>query len=411
MGHRRSNECQVIGAASLVVVALFPILAGATDPQPAARHAVEGLTWQEWSRRIKAVDPHASHSIQLVPQLIQIVESTSAPWHLRRDAGLTLGRIGKPAQTAVPRLVVLLRGEGRKNVVTADWATKSLALFGSVAASATGDLIQQLEDSTLADAQRQSSIEALAMIGRGHPNAIPPLIRLLDHGPRGAKLADANAIAHWQQLACEAIAIVGPSASPAIPSLIQASRSEHDVVRRKSLRALGVFGQASDVAIPAIMDCLIADQSAAVRDSAADALGRIGMASVPSLRHLMSDTDPEVRWRATKAIRQTGAKAADVKSELSNRLSDTDARARAEAVESLWAVTRESKLVLPTVLSDLQSTDRRIRIRAYRFLIGIGPAARPALPQLELLAKGSQRDLRQVASRVIESIQMPQPKP
>ena len=380
----------------------------AAEP-PSPRLAVGGLTWQEWGLHLKSVDPKGSHAKDFLSDLIAIVESTDAPWQLRRQAGLTLGRIGKPAQAAVPKLAVLLRGEGRRDSVTAGWVTKSLALFGALAEPATKDLIIQLEDPRLADVQRQSSIEALAVIGRYHANAIPPLIRLLDHGPRGANLATESALAHWQELACEAIVVVGPSASPAVPSLMQASRSSHEGVRRKSLTALGGFGQAGEVAIPAIVDCLIHDESAAVRDSAADALGRIGSAAVASLRHLMSDEDPEVRWRATQAIRRTGVQAADVKTQLIERLRDKDARVRAEAVESTWSITQDAALVLPTVLHDLQDRDRRVRIRAYRFLIGLGPAADSALPRLKDLERDPRSEVRQAASRVIESIQSGKP--
>lgn len=366
--------------------------------------AEDDTDWVEWSRRIKAIDPKSRTAEDVVPSLIRLVKHTDAPWHVRRQAAMTLGRIGQRARTAVAPLARILETEGQSDAVTALWATKSLALFGGHAASATEVLITQLHDVDLPVEQRQTSLEALAMVGGAHPKPIPTLIRLLEDGPRMKQPVTRDQREHWDRLACEAIGLSGSAAASAIPSLMRAIRRSSEDVRRTALGSIGMMGAAGSPALTSVIDCLIFDESEAVRDTAGTTLGQIGPTALASLRGLVADEDAGVRWRAVKAIRAIGTVDGETQSELETCLKDTDSQVQAEAVEALWVITQDATIIAPPLLQAVQSRDRKVRIRAYRFLLKNRSVAQAAKDKLRQIAASGETHAQAVAKRILAEI-------
>lgn len=360
--------------------------------------------WTEWSRRIKSIDPKSRTAEEEIPSLIQLVKRKDAPWHVRRQAAMTLGRIGQPARAAVDPLADLLQTEGRRDAVTALWATKSLALFGGHAAPATDVLIQQLHDVDLPMEQRQMSLEALAMIGGAHPKAIPTLVRLLEDGPRVTQSLEQKQRRYWDRLACEAIGLSGSAAASALPALIRATRQSSEEVRRTALASIGMMGTAGTPAITSVIDCLIFDESEAVRDVAGTTLGKIGKPALPSLRGLLADQDAGVRWRAIKSIRSIGTAGNETRAKLEACLNDVDAQVQAEAVEALWVITEDPTIIVPRLLRALQERDRNVRIRAYRFLLNHKGITEAAKAELREIAANGESHARTAARKLLAEV-------
>src|SRR5262245_3678591 len=147
-----------------------------------------GLTLDEWRERIKDLDPRDPAAGQAVPGLLEIVEDVGAPWFSRRQAALTLARIGARATRAVPALV-RLTGErtGDPEQSAQLWAIKALALFGPLAAETTPTLIDVVADGTQPHVARLSALEALGRIGPAHADAVPAIVRTLaEPAPSGS---------------------------------------------------------------------------------------------------------------------------------------------------------------------------------------------------------------------------------
>ncbi len=86
-----------------------------------------------------------------------------------------------------------------------------------------------------------------------------------------------------------------------------------------------------------------------VKETAVDALGRIGPSAVPPLVATLSDPNPRVRAEAARALSRIGSAA---------------------------------QAAVPQLIEQLQDPDRDVRQAAARALGQIGPAAAPAVPAL-----------------------------
>lgn len=86
-----------------------------------------------------------------------------------------------------------------------------------------------------------------------------------------------------------------------------------------------------------------------VRETAADALARIGDAAVPSLVETLEDPDREVRAQAARALARMGPRA---------------------------------EPAIPALIAALNDSDKEVRMGAARALGQIGPAAAEAVPDL-----------------------------
>ena len=89
---------------------------------------------------MKSLDLKSPEAAREVPGLIEIVQDEAVPWFTRRQAALTLGRIGAPAAQAVALQECYATTPVVDETSPPYWAVKSLALFGPIAAPATPTL-------------------------------------------------------------------------------------------------------------------------------------------------------------------------------------------------------------------------------------------------------------------------------
>lgn len=96
-----------------------------------------------------------------------------------------------------------------------------------------------------------------------------------------------------------------------------------------------------------------------VKETAVDALGRIGAAAVPELTAALSDTDPRVRAQAGRALARIGPPAKEAVPILTQRLDDPDEDVRQAAARALGQIGPAAADAVPALVSLIESTDGR----------------------------------------------------
>jgi HEAT repeat protein len=174
---------------------------------------------------------------------------------------------------------------------------RAVGYFGADGASATGDLIALLSDSS--EGVRTAAAASLSQIGPDAATAIPALAKALsDSSP------------HVRDLAAIALEAMGPKAAPAVPELIKALSDPVNYVRSPAADALGAIGAgAHDAVLPLAERLLLKHEDGFVLASAAYALGNIGPAAkeaLPALRQFL-DKRRQVRLGAEGEAAGSGA--------------------------------------------------------------------------------------------------------
>jgi HEAT repeat protein len=368
-----------------------------------------GVTLSAWQTLIKDLDPNDPEALDAIEGLLLLIQDRNLPGFTRRQAALKLAAIGPPARRSVPVLIDLFKKEGEENEVTRLWTAKALAAFGPESREAAPFLADLLRDRSQPYSHRQATVETLAMIGAAHPAAIPALIDILEDSsgePDTNKNADQqHAVTLLREMAADGLAIVGAQAVFAVPALIRASRDENESLRRKACTALGAMGSRGEIAIPSLVERLVLDESAAVRDSAANALAAIGPDSVPVLQRLLNDRDSEVRWRVAQSLGIIGREASSAAKPLGDTLTDENYLVRISVCEALWNITSEPEPIIPTLVGELENPDRNLRMRAYRLLIGMGPKSRIAIPRLKTMLDDDRGYVKSVAAKALAKLE------
>ena len=324
----------------------------------------DGLTLEEWRARIQHIRYDQPTAADAVPGLLEIIRDRDVPWYTRRQAALTLGRIGEPAQRAVPVLVEFLNEPVDDGAVSTHlWSIKALALFGGIASEATPVLIEILRSDSRSHLCRLSTLEALGRIGTAHPQTLPAIIEVLESGP-AADGTSAEERLERRIAAAEVLDLYGGHAALAVPALIAASADESVQLRRAAVYTLGTIGPAADPAVSALVDRMLFDESEEVRDLAATALAGIGTAAEPYLRQLLQDSDVEIRWRAADVLGELGSVDEVTQDVLQDALSDESTLVRLLAAGALWSANEDAALVIPTIIAELGHPDREMRMQA-----------------------------------------------
>lgn len=269
------------------------------DPSTGRTYA--GYTVDEWRARIKSFNLDDPGIASEVPGLVELTRDTTLPWFTRRQAALTLGRIGEPAASAVPVIEAFLHPDGEAEPLqTQLWAMKSLALFGPIAADAAATVADILQDRSTPLTLRLAAVEVLGQIGTAARQSLPGLIATL-RGQYGAGLS-AEEQTELQIAAADILMLLRSEANPAVPALIRAAQHPSPRMRRVAATTLGTIGPRADAAIPVLGELILFDDAEDVRDAAAIALGGLGAPAIPALVTLLQDQDVDVRWRAADAL-------------------------------------------------------------------------------------------------------------
>lgn len=393
--------CCLLVASSMCTVATAVELAG-----PASERLYAGQTLSVWEKRAADVDPKSVYAATLVAPLVEIIEDGSIAGPLRGRFAVTLGRIGKPAASAVPILARIL-GDSSEPVENRIWAGRALGLLGEHASPAADVLIDFLFDERIPSGLRQLPVEALAMIGSRHPDVLPALVDLFQYAPASDSGLSPGEVTALRELAAEAFAVLKMDADVAVPLLSRAIRdpTEAECIRRKSLVALGQIGASAAVAIPAILESLEFDPSEAARDEAARSLARIGGDAHAMMLHYLAHPEAAVRWRIAAAISEIKSPRRDLLLALRRATSDPSELVRVASVESLAKLKAHRDTFLPPAIQLLTSEDRQIRMRAMRLALAQQPLSTKETASIEKLANHENKSTARIAVYMLRKLQ------
>jgi len=165
----------------------------------------------------------------------------------------------------------------RVSVVLRGWGAAAVLLTACSALSTQGKaerLAAQMRDRSLGlDAQSRAASQLVRMGGK----AVGALAQMLSED-------DTDLV----ELACIALALIGPKASDAVPALIPLVKHDHLRVRAVAMVALETIGPAARDASPALLEALD-DPDPQIRSYAAEALVGIGYADAERIRELLAE--------------------------------------------------------------------------------------------------------------------------
>jgi HEAT repeat protein len=278
---------------------------------------------------------------------------------------------------------------------------------------------------------RGSSRELTAAIAAIGPEAVPPLVELLD-GPR-ANPAQAT----------QAALLLGRLGKPAAEKMLPLLDREDKELRLKVCQILASVGPGAAAAVPRLIQ-LLADPNARVRQKAASALGGIGVAAVkaaPSLVNTARDADvsvhlasllalealhapaetvrpvavaalkdenPVIRSRGLRLLRQIDPKHRDLVPQ-ALKLLDTPTT-RVEALSLLSDLGADAAAAVPELVKQLEHGEPSRHDQIVDVLGRIGPAAADARPALLKLLEGPQPQLTDVVLRALQAIGPGEPR-
>ncbi|MGE3316985.1 MAG: HEAT repeat domain-containing protein, partial [Planctomycetaceae bacterium] len=230
---------------------------------------------------------------------------------------------------------------------------------------------------------RRQAAFALGRMRSSAPLALPPLIELLKTTPASSKKNDETPPSVWS---AQAIALYGPEARAAAPSLIERAldRSRSINERLVAVEALSMIGVAEPAILPALMSILEnQENSALLREAAADALAVMGpsaAAAIPALNRALRDPAEAVRLKSVIALGAFGVRSEIALPQLLEGLLFDESLSVRDAV--VVTVGKIGEPAVPLLLPLLAQADSEIRIRALGALGGIGRAANSATNQI-----------------------------
>lgn len=290
-----------------------------------------------------------------------------------------LGEIGPDAESAVPALVNLLPKVGddedlQRGVFIA------LATIGPKATAATPAMMKILQDSSAGNS-RAGAAYVLAHIGE--TKALPVLKEILKTSDNERALrASAWALVKLDPKNSENVGLV-------MPYLIKATSSDIPLARREAMTAFATLGPSASAALPALLEHAAKDPDATVRSESLHGLAEIQAPAaqvLPVAIASLNDPDPTVRNSARYLLGRLGDEAHSAAPLLRETLRRGD---EFERVISAWALVHvestpeNSQAAIPLLLKALQHPNPHVRMEAAVTLGMIGSGSKEARASLE----------------------------
>ena len=360
----------------------------------------DGRTLDEFRELIQNLDYKSSELATVVPGLRAIMQDGDVPWFTRRQAALTLGRIGEPAKGAVGDLIKLLRAP-IDPVETSPplWSLKALALFGPLATEAAGDAIRLLRDVQSPLILRLTCTETLGRIGAESSEGLETLIE----GAAGRLETAASTDQLELRVAClEALQLAAPSS--AVPTLIAACSDPAERVRHAAAATLGYLGARAEPAAELLGSMVVYDDTPVVRETAARSLAKLGDSGVEILQRLLENENREVLVYALDAAGRTTNRRRALAPSLKRLLESEDPIVAVRTMNTWWLVTRDPAPILDQLVKLLESDSREVRKVASDTLMLMGSAMSGARGSLERVAAQGKGEAQAAARRVLRVI-------
>lgn len=333
--------------------------------EPTQFKLYDGQPLAHWLGIIKQADLRSDAVAQTVPALIEILRDSRLPWHTRREAALTLGRIGERARHAIPGMIELL--DELEDARDREWLIKALGFFGGSAQEAAPNLSGLALDDDEDPGVRLRAVEALSRLGVQKPVVLSTLISLLSAPDlRNAPSIEPEAM---RVAAAQGLTFLGIDAAAAVPHLLRAANEESPMVRRHAVNALAAMGPAALPALNQIEALVLFDPSPAVRDAAAATLAAMGSEAAPTLQALLTDQEFEIRVRAASALGKSLPVHHETVPALVDALRDDHHEVAVRAAISLLQLRQAVPLARRRLLGLIDDPIRQVRRQAVETLI------------------------------------------
>lgn len=332
------------------------------------------------------------------PALAQLVEllHEGVPDHVREAAAAAIGKIGKEAKPAVDCLVQLL---GNARPALCAQAIRALGNIGC----ADDRVRSVLVDLWLSPLQRQSSKAqvgiVLCKLHIAAENLVGTITRNLVTSPDVCV----------RTAAAEALGWCSKDQTDVVPALLTASLSDtNDEVRQVAQAGLDQLRLSPEKAIR-VCSKQLGDSS-----YAEIALRKSGQLAVPDLIEVVHAEEPAIRVKAARILGDLKELAAAAVPALTTALQDGDLDVRLAAAKGLWGITRTGDVVVSALIDLLKANKaanleggearRRFLQTVMEALSRIQPPATEAVPALTVLARDSNRHVRESALSTLQKI-------
>ncbi|CAE7839114.1 unnamed protein product [Symbiodinium sp. CCMP2592] len=360
----------------------------------------------------------ASQSLSDMSKVITLPMPNMTDWQLqldgtssqaRADAANELGKWGKQAAEAIPKLTQLLQDdrEVAGDMCVRDAAVRALGHIGSAAASSVPEILKQLRRRSTSSF-REPVAFALANMGQQAPEAVLPSV------------LEALQASEWyvRWVAASACGLLGEKAAAFVPWLRQLAKYDsEEKVRTVASQSLSDMSKVITLPTPNMTDWQLQldSTSSQARADAANELGNLGKEAaeaIPKLTQLLQDDrevagDMCVRDAAVRALGHIGSAAASSVPEILKQLRRRSTSSFREPVAFALANMGQQapEAVLPSVLEALQASEWYVRWVAASACDMLGEKAAAFVPQLRQLAKyDSEEKVRTVASQSLSDM-------
>jgi HEAT repeat protein len=358
----------------VTIASLLPSL-GPVRARPAIPELVAALTSDDPRLRIASVEALSlidNENKRLLPALAEMLgkeDEQHGRSHVRQWVEAIMSRIGTPATQG---LVELLKD---KDPARRAGAAIALGALGKEAGKARPDLEEALKDDQVR--VRVLAAEGVWLVSGEAAASVPVL---------GDAVKRAAVGVGTRRLAAEVLAAMGPRARDVVPALVEAARSQDELLAILAVQALGKIGPDAAAAVPALIDRLKEEGDSPVRHAAVVALADIGpgaRGAVPQLVRLLKEAGPQERGMIVVTLGKIGT-AADAGPALVEVM-----RTQSGSPEEGFfhpALIQALQRLGPQVCGDLAELlkDRRAAVRrnAVETLVSFGPQAKDVLPAL-----------------------------
>jgi len=231
-------------------------------------------------------------------------------------------------------------------------------LYEIDSSSVRNDIISQVIPALQSSDKSVSEMAADLLVGIGK-NTVMFIIQLLQEiGSTADTTATISSI--------QVLSRIGQDASPAVPVLIELVQEPDWLVRAEAVEALGEIGEAASAAVPVLVKVLN-DPNGSVRGNATLALGKIhAVSAISNLEHLLSDESAYVRSSAVQTLGKFKGEIGSIIPNLIERLEDPDSEVRYQTASTLGEIRAQS--AIHDLIKLLKDRDSRVRIVAVEAL-------------------------------------------
>ena len=314
-----------------------------------------------------------------IPALLELLKSADED-----SRGAAIGALMHMGSATYPGVKDLLRHKDRNIRMNA-------ALYLEADASLLPVLIEILDDP---DSEfLYQIIHRIPQLGPKAVAAAPALARILKSArPELTKDGVRNPHADVGEYAARMLAVIEPMALfdafhekdaevraiaakalekveyPSLTALIDASRNQDVNVRLVVISKLKEFGPKCLPAVPALIERL-GDSNEKVRETAAEALGRIGRKAAPAVLAARADPDSARRAWVMRTLGNMPVDAGEVVPTLVAGLKDPNAYVRFKAAAGMLCQGPKAKAALPDLLEAVKDGDSNVSCQARHALV------------------------------------------